>query len=220
MTEIERLDRALAQAQGQLLASERERNVLREWRMDVTVALGRQGGAHYEDVPQHVRDLKAKLAASERAREALEQRARDADLQADNAEIALQQELHREQVLGAALEGLSFWPSPNADMHRARDIGRVLQGKPAEWSTPPEIPAPMVRSWKSRAETAEAQLTAATRTGAQLRAQIEKLPRYDMGGGLMLGALDSTRMPGGWIKARDIDALFAALVLPVRPDTL
>lgn len=35
---------------------------LRDWRATVTAALGREGGAHYEDVPKHIREMRRALA--------------------------------------------------------------------------------------------------------------------------------------------------------------
>jgi hypothetical protein len=47
-------------------AAEQERDRLRDWQATVTAALQHPGGAFYMDVAQHVRDLRAKLAAAER----------------------------------------------------------------------------------------------------------------------------------------------------------
>lgn len=44
---------------------------LNDWRADVTVALRRPGGAHYADVPQHIRDLVIGKEAAEAALTAL-----------------------------------------------------------------------------------------------------------------------------------------------------
>lgn len=101
----------------------------------------------------HVIEPESEWVRAEDAERAIQ----DANLRADNAEIATQQEMHRTATAGALLEKLSFWPSPTADQNLARDIGRVLQGKPSEKSSGLEpFPAPLVRSWKQRAETAEA----------------------------------------------------------------
>lgn len=80
---------------------------------------------------------------------------RDANLRADNAEIAHQQTLQRVQKAGELLEALTFWPSPGSDQNLARDIGRVLQGKPAERSTGVEealsAAGAFAMSWKQAA---------------------------------------------------------------------
>jgi hypothetical protein len=38
-----------------------EASKLRDWRATVTAALGREGGAHYEDVPKHIREMRRAL---------------------------------------------------------------------------------------------------------------------------------------------------------------
>jgi len=110
----------------------------------------------HDDGSMAVRPVEDPAGEWVRAEDA-ERAIQDANLRADNAEIATQQEMHRTATAGALLEKLSFWPSPTADQNLARDIGRVLQGKPSEKSSGLEpFPAPLVRSWKQRAETAEA----------------------------------------------------------------
>lgn len=89
-------------------------------------------------------------------------RALDAQLEHDNMEIDRQQTLQRMQRAGELLEALTFWPSPHADQNAARDIGRLLQGKPAErsqgYDAELDKAGPFALSWKQRAEKAEAEI--------------------------------------------------------------
>jgi hypothetical protein len=51
------------QLRERALQAEKERDALRDWQATVTVALGREQGAFYEDVPRHIREMRDALAA-------------------------------------------------------------------------------------------------------------------------------------------------------------
>ena len=50
-------DKLWDECQAKLIAAEEEVFRLREWRATVTTALQREGGAHFADVPDHIRAL-------------------------------------------------------------------------------------------------------------------------------------------------------------------
>lgn len=47
--------------QGASYTAEKTLDELRDWRATVTAALGREGGAHYPDVPKHIREMRRAL---------------------------------------------------------------------------------------------------------------------------------------------------------------
>lgn len=60
--ELNRLLRDLVAAVGDL---QQQKEKLLDWRATVTVSLGREGGAFFEDVPKHIRELKARAEVAE-----------------------------------------------------------------------------------------------------------------------------------------------------------
>lgn len=60
---IDRIDIVASEAARQLEAERAEAQSLRSWRVDVTSALQRPGGAHYADVPNHITTMRKTLRA-------------------------------------------------------------------------------------------------------------------------------------------------------------
>lgn len=123
------------------------------------LSVQREAANHWFTEAQHdhnrVEKLLAEIAEKDKAHA----------LYCDNVEIDRQQTLQRIEKAGELLEQLAGWPSPNAAMNIARDIGRVLQGKPAKVSSGVEEALGMAGvftlSWKQKLEAAEARALAA-----------------------------------------------------------
>ena len=67
-SQLESVGALVASQAEKIIRLTQERDALWNWRADVTVALRREGGAFYEDVPNHIRELVARLHAVEAAR--------------------------------------------------------------------------------------------------------------------------------------------------------
>lgn len=79
------LDSALSHDVAEL---HRERDELRDWQATTTVALGREGGSFFADVPKHIRELKQRAEHAEAALLSLQTAARELKEQAERDEQA------------------------------------------------------------------------------------------------------------------------------------
>ena len=70
-------------------AAESQAFALREWQVDVTAALGREGGAHYVDVPSHIRALRSERDQEAARRQEVERNATAWERRADATDAAL-----------------------------------------------------------------------------------------------------------------------------------